>query len=295
MRYLGILLLLCLSAVNAQELRVTVERSEPAAFKVEVVKPPVAASADLSRFAVKLSVARKILASGVNTSAGIVTCEHVVRGYSEFTAECDGETAAAKVMWFDGKHDVALLSVKWTKQHDVSSVGTSPLGEVLRLVGRGDNGLIRETSHKFLAVNEHSELTFTDPRNSGASGSGLFNESGELVAIFNGAIVDTEPYIGRAITIDKVPQLRSKAVSSSSQIECTVHTADGLWCLPCNTFKTNNGNGNERIKFTYTTAKPPVPIDQIPCTTFLDKDGGLRYIIGYKPTADILAIVEKYR
>jgi hypothetical protein len=163
------------------------------------------------------------------------------------------------------------------------------------LVGRGDNGLIRETFHKFIEVNALGEIIMVDARNSGASGSGVFNDAGELVGIYLGNLVDVEPYTSRVAKIDKVPQLRPKAVSAvaSSQIECTVHTADGLWCLPCNQFKKNNGNGNERIRFTYTTEKGPT--DLIPCTTFRDKDGGVRYIVGYKPTAEILAIVERYK
>ena len=76
-------------------------------------------SASLLKYAVKLRAknTRSALASGVNTAKGIVTCAHVVEGFTEFTVDCDGESATAKVLNVDETHDLALLSVNWLNPH----------------------------------------------------------------------------------------------------------------------------------------------------------------------------------
>ena len=156
---------------------------------------------DLSRYAVKLRDGNKSQASGVNTSIGVITCQHVVDGLLEMSAECDGEIQQGEVIWSNTERDLAVLKVKWTKPHSVPKMGT--VKKSLTVVGRGDNGLLRTSRHTYIEV-ANNEITFTDPRNTGASGSGLFNEQGELVGIFLGKIVDNEPYIGRAAKIEDV-------------------------------------------------------------------------------------------
>jgi len=156
---------------------------------------------DLNRYAVKLRSGSKSPASGVNTSIGVITCQHVVDGLLEMSAECDGETQQGEVIWANSEKDLAVLKVKWTKPHSVPKLGT--VKKTLTVVGRGDNGLLRTSRHTFIQL-ANNEITFTDPRNTGSSGSGLFNEQGELVGILLGNIVDNEPYIGRAAKIEDV-------------------------------------------------------------------------------------------
>lgn len=197
-------------------------------YEVEVHRKPVAASApapyevqvhvaqatatpakNLMKYAVKLSAGkRESLASGVNTTAGIVTCAHVLGGHAQFNAVCDGETAVAKVMTVDKKNDLALLSVTWKGQHEQAILaGSHPSdGETLTSVGRTNDGTIAADSHRFLRV-ENNEYLHTNASNAGRSGSGIFNARGQLVGVVLGNIVDVEPYVGRSAVVTDIANL----------------------------------------------------------------------------------------
>lgn len=243
-----------------------------------------------TQYAVKLSgPKRSALASGVNTRHGIVTCAHVVEGIAEFTAECDGETAQAKVAKVDKKHDLALLSVVWKQRHDLADLSESDpkKGDGLVSVGRQKDGTITADEHS-LVGDQWDEYQYSNPPCEGRSGSGVFNESGELIGIVTGKLVDAEPYLGRAATRDAIVGLLPRAVASGRML-CRVHMAS--WCIPCKQQKDANGDGDERIQFEYTTDKPPV--DVYPCTTFTDSAGAVRYIAGYHTTEQIWQRIQR--
>ena len=167
-------------------------------------------SANLLKYAVKLRAknTRSALASGVNTADGIVTCAHVVDGFSEFTVDCDGESATAKVVNVDEKHDLALLSVKWLNPHSeavLTDRHPSPEDE-LTSVGRQKDGTFSIELHSLHKI-ENSEYLYSNPPQEGRSGSGVFTSEGKLVGIVLGKIVDIEPYIGRAATVKDVAKL----------------------------------------------------------------------------------------
>ena len=167
-------------------------------------------SANLLKYAVKLRAknTRSALASGVNTADGIVTCAHVVDGFSEFTVDCDGESATAKVVNVDEAHDLALLSVKWLNQHSeavLTDRHPSPEDE-LTSVGRQKDGTFSIELHSLHKI-ENSEYLYSNPPQEGRSGSGVFTSDGKLVGIVLGKIVDIEPYIGRAATVKDVAKL----------------------------------------------------------------------------------------
>jgi hypothetical protein len=168
---------------------------------------------DVVRYAVKLQTAKKqAMASGVNTSAGIVTCAHVVEGHSEFVAVCDGETATAKVISVDKKNDLALLSVIWKQRHSEAKLasGDPAKDERIRSVGRQKDGTLSVESHAFLK-RENNEYQYSNPPQEGRSGSGIFDSSGKLVGIVLGKIVDVEPYVGRSATVDDVAKITRQA------------------------------------------------------------------------------------
>jgi Trypsin-like peptidase domain len=168
------------------------------------------ASSNLLKYAVKLRAkdTRSALASGVNTADGIVTCAHVVDGFSEFTVDCDGESATAKVVNVDNAHDLALLSVKWLNPHSqaiLTDRHPSP-EEQLTSVGRQKDGTFSIELHSLQKI-ENCEYLYSNPPQEGRSGSGVFTSEGKLVGIVLGKIVDIEPYIGRAATVDDVAKL----------------------------------------------------------------------------------------
>ena len=187
-----------------------------------VVHQPV----DLTRFAVKLSAkgrAGVAAASGVNVEAGIITCAHVVEGFSEFTATCDGETATAIVLSVDKPHDLALLSVKWTKPHPVAQIATDgpKPGDTLTSVGRGNDGRLAVHSHTFNGTS-NSEHLHSNPLNTGASGSGVFDSSGNVIGIVLGVItsengVELEPYVGRLAMHTDVEKIASSRKTVAAQ------------------------------------------------------------------------------
>ena len=168
------------------------------------------ASAKLLKYAVKLRAknTRSALASGVNTADGIVTCAHVVEGFSEFTVDCDGESATAKVVNVDETHDLALLSVTWSNPHSEAVLAdTNPLPEdQLTSVGRQKDGTLSIELHLLQKI-ENSEYLYSNPPQEGRSGSGVFNAKGKLVGIVLGKIVDSEPFIGRAAMMEDLAKL----------------------------------------------------------------------------------------
>ena len=167
-------------------------------------------SANLLKYAVKLRAkdTRSALASGVNTANGIVTCAHVVDGFTEFTVDCDGESATAKVVNVDDAHDLALLSVRWLNRHSEAVLTDSHPApeEQLTSVGRQKDGTFSIEIHSLHKI-ENSEYLYSNPPQEGRSGSGVFTSEGKLVGIVLGKIVDTEPYIGRAATVKDVAKL----------------------------------------------------------------------------------------
>ena len=197
---------------------------------VQFGNPIRVSSANLLKYAVKLRAkdTRSALASGVNTADGIVTCAHVVDGFSEFTVDCDGESATAKVVSVDEAHDLALLSVNWLNPHAeavLTDRHPSPEDE-LTSVGRQKDGTFSIELHSFQKI-ENSEYLYSNPPQEGRSGSGVFTAEGKLVGIVLGKIVDIEPFIGRAATVKdvaklvKVGALKSK-VGSATQNATTI-------------------------------------------------------------------------
>ncbi|WP_397570334.1 serine protease [Schlesneria sp. T3-172] len=179
-------------------------------FQEHVVELTPVASGKLLKYAVKLRAkdTRSALASGVNVADGILTCAHVVEGFSEFTVECDGEAATARVVTVDEQHDLALLSVKWTQPHaEAVLTKTSPQPEEqLTSVGRQKDGTFSVELHSLQKI-ENREYLYTNPPQEGRSGSGIFNSDGKLVGIVLGKIVDVEPFIGRAAVVEDVKKL----------------------------------------------------------------------------------------
>ena len=165
---------------------------------------------NLLKYAVKLRAkdTRFALASGVNTADGIVTCAHVVDGFSEFTVDCDGESATAKVVSIDENRDLALLSVTWSNPHlEAVLADNHPSPEdQLTSVGRQKDGTFSIELHSLQKI-ENSEYLYSNPPQEGRSGSGVFDSRGKLVGIVLGKIVDSEPYIGRAATKEDVAKL----------------------------------------------------------------------------------------
>ena len=176
-------------------------------------------SANLLKYAVKLRAkdTRSALASGVNTADGIVTCAHVVDGYSEFTVDCDGESATAKVVNVDEARDLALLSVKWLNPHSeavLTDRHPSPEDQ-LTSVGRQKDGTFSIEVHSLHKI-ENSEYLYSNPPQEGRSGSGVFTSEGKLVGIVLGKIVDSEPFIGRAATVKDLAKLVKVGRSKSN-------------------------------------------------------------------------------
>ena len=188
-------------------------------FQFELVESTPPPSVNLLKYAVKLRAkdTRSALASGVNTADGIVTCAHVVDGYSEFTVDCDGESATAKIVNVDPARDLALLSVTWSNTHSEAVLtDTNPAPEEqLTSVGRQKDGTVSIERHSLHKI-ENSEYLYSNPPQEGRSGSGVFNSEGKLVGIVLGKIVAVEPYIGRAATVEDVAKLVKVAGSKTN-------------------------------------------------------------------------------
>ena len=193
-----------------------------------------APSSNLLKCAVKLRAkgTRSALASGVNTANGIVTCAHVVDGFSEFTVECDGESATAKVVNVDKAHDLALLSVTWLNPHSeaVLTDKNPKIRDKLTSVGRQKDGTLSIERHSLQEI-EHREYHYSNPPQEGRSGSGVFTSEGKLVGIVLGKIVDKEPFVGRAAVLKDVAKLvkggRSKTNVDSAARDVIVVLPNG--------------------------------------------------------------------
>ena len=78
-------------------------------------------------------------------------------------------------------------------------------------------------------------------------------------------------------------EFQQQSLNVTSVIRCTVHIA--TWCIPCHRQREENGDGDDRISFVYTT--DPGPVDTIPCTTYVDARGVTRYMTGFMTTDQI--------
>lgn len=181
--------------------------AEQIATGAEVGSP--APMSDLKRVAVKLR-AKGAFASGVNISRGILTCAHVVEGHAEFTVECDGETATARVVSTDKKNDIALLSVAWKMKHQEAALADEPprRAETLHSAGRCKDGTLTVETHDWIETGRFG-IQFTNPPQTGRSGSGLFDSQDRLIGIVSRTIIEDdgkilEPYIGEAASIEHV-------------------------------------------------------------------------------------------
>jgi hypothetical protein len=81
------------------------------------------------------------------------------------------------------------------------------------------------------------------------------------------------------------------AASSPSveKIRCTVHSS--ALCVPCQRMKRENGGGDHRIEFVYTDSKGPV--DSIPCVTYIDAFGKVRYMTGFRTTQQVWDVIQR--
>lgn len=128
----------------------------------------------------------------------ILTCNHVVEGANKITVYVnDGMSYDATVIGADGQTDLAVLKIEATNlpytsfgDSDMLALGQpvivigNPLGVLLNSVSSGIiSGLDREIT---LQDGQQMTLLQTDASvNSGNSGGGMFNSSGELIGIIN--------------------------------------------------------------------------------------------------------------
>ncbi len=193
--------------------------ADPQPYDVTVKRVATAGYVDVEKCACKIYLMGtangkrvvKGMGSGVNTEKGVVTCYHVIDGQRDIEVACCGETAVATVVVIDRDYDLALLSVPWNSPHEKAKMASeSPTdGKTLRSAGRCKDGTISVEHHEWLSTDKN-DIEFTNCANSGRSGAGLFNWSGELVGIIHGNRVEKEPYTGLARDINHVVRLGSQ-------------------------------------------------------------------------------------
>jgi hypothetical protein len=179
-------------------------------YDVTVKRIPFVVNVDVGQFACKIRY-KGGMGSGVITEKGVVTCFHVVNGQSTVQVTCGDETADGHAVVIDRDYDLALLSVAWTKTHAVAKVSPSSpeKGARLQSAGRCKDGTITVEEH-LCESNDKKDIRFSNCSNTGRSGAGLFNRSGELVGIVYGNSVDVEPFTGLARDLNHVVRLVSQ-------------------------------------------------------------------------------------
>lgn len=195
---------------------VTVVRAVPKkSYEVSVVRAPkfAAAAVDVGQFACKIRTTNGI-GSGVKTERGVLTCYHVIAGQNDIQVTCGSETGKASILAANQKADLALLLVNWKSPHPSAKMSDSEpsCGENLVSAGRCKDGTISVENHGCLKQ-ERNEIKFENASNSGRSGSGIFNGSGELVGIVTGNSVDVEPYTGIAVSLTPIKAFLGSSVS----------------------------------------------------------------------------------
>jgi hypothetical protein len=87
-------------------------------------------------------------------------------------------------------------------------------------------------------------------------------------------------------------QFASQAADGPKRIPVTVYTAS--WCQPCRAMKKQNGDGDERIAFTYTEDLPPATFPQnIPLCVWTMSNGKLTYLAGFVTTDQLYEIMHR--
>jgi hypothetical protein len=212
--------------------------------------------------------------SGVNTTAGVVTCWHCVSNVvGPVQVTCHGETAAGRVIAFDVEQDLALIAVTWQQPHPVAVVSTDAVttGEVLFSAGRVRDGRVGLDRYRVVDSPFHATGTaiYTDnPFVSGQSGSGLFNAAGRLVGIVKAVDMTDEPYRGLSTGAAAIAKLLRTAMAASGSSptkqpqprqrrRAVIGTAS--WCEPCRVFRSRNGGGNGELELVYVDIEQPRP------------------------------------
>ena len=195
-------------------------------YTIEVKK-----TVDLSKLAVRVKAGNQS-GCGVNVEQGVLTCFHVIEKQAKISVTMDGETAKATVIGSDEKNDVALLSVKWSNQHQTAKVATNEPaeGSTVMSAGAAKDGTITIESHRF-NVKHHGEYQYTNCPQSGRSGSPMFNADFELISLQTGCLVDVVPYTGRGVEL-KAIQALLKPVAKVAGTESGIHSHR---CRKCGT------------------------------------------------------------
>jgi hypothetical protein len=212
--------------------------------------------------------------SGVNTTAGVVTCWHCVSNVvGPVQVNCHGETAAGRVIAFDVEQDLALIAVTWQQPHPAAVVSTDAVttGEVLFSAGRMRDGRVGLDRYRVVDSPFHATGTsiYTDnPFVSGQSGSGLFNASGQLVGIVKAVDMTDEPYRGLSTGAAAITKLLRTAAAANGltttkkpqprqRRRAVIGTA--AWCEPCHVFRSRNSSGNSELELVYVDIEQPCP------------------------------------
>ncbi len=176
-------------------------------------RPRKAADADLDR--------RSGTATGtafvVNSNGYLVTCDHVVRGGTQFTVKVGNDTHVAKVLQLDRECDLALIQIP------ASGLPVLPLGDSkkvelaqeVRVVGFPLSDVlgnsIKITSGSVAGVVEHEgqRLFQVDAAiNPGNSGGPVVNNRGEVIGVASAKLAGSEiSNVGFAVSVEKVRAL----------------------------------------------------------------------------------------
>lgn len=144
------------------------------------------ANPDNKRFAVMIVTTDGRQGSGVVVEQGILTAAHVVADQDVLLEQFpDGHTAIGHVIKIDKDLDLGLITIEGYAAENKADIGCVPnIGDRLFVIGSGA-GLPFSVKYGSLANIDDRELYLDLNVYPGDSGSPVFNEDDEVVAIIN--------------------------------------------------------------------------------------------------------------
>lgn len=180
----------------------------------------------------------------------LATCHHVIEGGSSFQIMLNnGKKYEGTLVGTDAESDIAILSIlavdltyaHWHEDTDQLKIGSgvicigNPLGT---LPGSVSTGIVSYNNRTILVDNYHNmNLIQTDVAiNSGNSGGGLFDYTGNLIGIVNAkysssGIEGLGFAIPAKVALEVIDAILSTAIYNQEQNEWTLGYVSGRWTL----------------------------------------------------------------